>query len=125
MAQQIEKIYVNGQVVEIKSHEIPDPAPIPEATKKQIRLAVIAGLMAANSSSNAEARARMRDLQAQVDALDDSTAANRRAKGALEIWKEDEMFSKQEFTVILNDIDGGTDMTDTEKSEITAAYPEA
>lgn len=93
-------------------------------TKKECRLRVIAGLMAANSSSNAVARARMQALRIQVDALVVDTDAKRRAKGALEAWREDADFTKQEFTTIVGDIRGATDMSAAEETAINANWPE-
>ncbi len=100
-------------------------------SKKACRLRVITALMVANSSSNSVARARMQALRIQVDTLTVTTDAHRRAKGALEAWREDTEFSKIEFQTITNDIDGGTDMSDNERDAIlgtfagSAAWPEA
>ncbi len=107
----------------------PDPPAPPTApvtlSKKDCRLRVIAGLMAANSSTNAQARARMQGLRIQVDALTPDTDAKKRAIGALQVWREDDRFTKTEFQVVIGDIRGGTDMTAAEEMEINANWPTA
>jgi|DEB0MinimDraft_3_1074331.scaffolds.fasta_scaffold61326_2 hypothetical protein len=109
------------------------PQPVESITRKEARLAIVQGLMTGVTPniSSAAARARMRDFKRQVEALDETTgtdnekAAKLRAKGALEIWQQDETFSKQELTVILNDMQEGTDLANDEKNAILALYPEA
>lgn len=105
------------------------PAPV-ILSKKACRLRVINALMLANSSTNAAARTRMQSIRLQVDTLTVTTDAHRRAKGAIEAWREDSEFSKIEFNTIVNDIGGGTDMTDNEQDAMlgtlagSAPWPE-
>jgi prephenate dehydratase len=112
-----------GQLKETVEHQDPPAKPL-TLTKKDCRLHVLQGLMAANSSTSAAARARMQDIRSQVVALVPDTDAKRRALGALEAWREDGEFTKTEFQVIVSDIRGGTNMTAGEETQINANWPE-